>query len=102
MRPTGADPAGAYFWDNVVPLTFTITAIVHGTRVASATFHQRFSQFLLYEEKEALQADGFIGDFWHPAATSPGRPAILVLGGSAGGCQAACCQPCLPAPAIPP
>ncbi len=51
MHPTGPDPAGAYFWDNTVPLTFTITVSVHGSGVASATFHRKFSQFPLCREE---------------------------------------------------
>jgi dienelactone hydrolase len=34
---------------------------------------------------ESLKADGFVGEFLHPAHTVPGRPAVLVLGGSEGG-----------------
>jgi dienelactone hydrolase len=86
MHPMGPDPAGAYFWDNTVPLTFTLTVSVHGNAVASTTFHRLFSRTALADQTESLQANGFVGEFWHPAAnTAKRRPAILVLGGSEGG-----------------
>jgi dienelactone hydrolase len=85
MHPTGPDPAGAYFWHNTVPLTFTITVSAHGTTVASTSFHRSFSRTALADQTESLQANGFVGEFWHPTATAERRPAILVLGGSEGG-----------------
>ena len=85
MHPTGPDPAGAYFWHNIVPLTFTLTVRVHGSRVASASFHRMFSRTAVADQTESLHADGFVGEFWHSAATAARRPAILVLGGSEGG-----------------
>ena len=85
MRPTGPDPAGSYFWHDTVPLTFTITVSVHGNTVASASFHRLFSHTALADQMESLQANGFVGEFWHPAVTAERRPAILVLGGSEGG-----------------
>jgi len=85
MHPTGPDPAGAYFWANTVPLTFTITVSVHGSRIASARFHRKFSRATLTDQTESLHADGFVGEFWHPAVATADRPAILVLGGSEGG-----------------
>jgi dienelactone hydrolase len=85
MHPTGPDPAGAYFWANTAPLTFTVTVSVHGNRVASTSFHRMFSRTALADQTESLQADGFVGEFWHPTTTSDRRPAILVLGGSEGG-----------------
>jgi hypothetical protein len=85
MRPTGSDPAGAYFWDNTVPLTFTVTVSVDGNGVASASFRRMLSPVALAGQSESLQADGFVGEFRHSAATAERRPAILVLGGSEGG-----------------
>ncbi|HEY2508913.1 MAG TPA: acyl-CoA thioester hydrolase/BAAT C-terminal domain-containing protein, partial [Streptosporangiaceae bacterium] len=43
------------------------------------------SHSALVDQTESLQANGFIGEFWHPAATATRRPAILVIGGSQGG-----------------
>jgi dienelactone hydrolase len=85
MRPTGPDAAGAYFWNITLPLTFVLTVRVHGTKVASTSFRRVFSRTALAEQAESLQADGFVGEFWHRVATSDRRPAILVLGGSNGG-----------------
>jgi hypothetical protein len=85
MHARGPDPAGAYFWANTVPLTFTVTVSLHGNRVASASFHRMISRTALADQTESLQADGFVGEFLHPAATSERRPVILVLGGSEGG-----------------
>jgi dienelactone hydrolase len=85
MRPTGPDPAGAYFWNNATRLTFTVAVTVHGTKVGSASFQRQFSRGALADQTESLQPDGFVGEFWHPVSTAARRPAILVLGGSEGG-----------------
>lgn len=85
MHPMGADPAGAYFWDNATPLRFTATVTVNGAQVASTSFRREFSASGLADQSESLQADGFIGEFWHPVTTASRRPAILVIGGSEGG-----------------
>lgn len=83
MQPEGPDPAGAYFWANQTP--FKVTVATHGRRVASASFERRFSPIPLARSTESLRADGFIGEFWHPANAATRRPAIVVLGGSEGG-----------------
>jgi dienelactone hydrolase len=83
MQPTGPAPDGAYFWGNS-PLTFTVSVNVSGARVASARFQRTFSRVPLAQHDESLGADGFVGQYWQPA-TSAGRPAIMVLGGSEGG-----------------
>jgi len=85
MHPTGRDPAGAYFWDNQVPQTFTITVSVNGNRIAAASFYRMFSHTALADQTESLQADGFVGQLWHPVDAPDRRPAIVVLGGSEGG-----------------
>jgi dienelactone hydrolase len=85
MHALKPDPAGAYYWRGTTPLAFTLAVSVHGTRVASASFHRSLSSGVLAETMESLKADGFVGEFLHPAHTVPGRPAVLVLGGSEGG-----------------
>jgi dienelactone hydrolase len=85
LQPTGPDPAGAYFWDNAAPLRFTVTVTAHGSQVGSSSFQRQFSTSALADQTEALKADGFIGQFWHPVAAAARRPAILVIGGSTGG-----------------
>ncbi len=85
MQPAGPDPAGAYFWHNPAPLSFTVTVTVHGTDVGSTSFQRQFSHSALADQTESLHAEGFIGEFWHPAGAGTRRPAILVLGGSEGG-----------------
>lgn len=86
MQPTGSDPAGAYFWNNALPLTFTVTVRVRGSSVASATIQRKLSPGPLTSQTESLQANGFVGEFWRPpAADTAGRAAILVIGGSNGG-----------------
>lgn len=85
MRPERPDPAGAYFWDNQEPMAFNVTVTTGGRQVASASFERRFSPIPLAQSTESLRADGFVGDFWHPANTVTRRPAIVVLGGSGGG-----------------
>lgn len=92
MRPTGPDPAGAYFWDDASPLRFTVTVTVRSSPVGSASFRRRFSRSALAHQAESLRADGFIGEFWHPAPAGTRRPAVLLIGGSGGG---------LPAPLLP-
>lgn len=85
MRALKPDPAGAYYWSGPVPRAFTLAVSVHGTQVASASFQRRFSPGVFAETTESLKADGFAGEFVRPAHTVPGRPAVLVLGGSEGG-----------------
>jgi dienelactone hydrolase len=85
MQPTGPDPAGAYFWNNDAPLTFTAAVTVHGTKVGAASFQRQLSPAALADQPESLQHDGFAGEFVHPVGTAARRPAILVLGGSEGG-----------------
>ncbi len=85
MRALKPDPAGAYFWDGPTPLAFNLTVSAHGTQVASASFQRRFSAGAIKGTTESLAADGFIGEFWHPADSAARRPAVLVLGGSEGG-----------------
>ena len=86
MRPAGPDPAGAYFWHGGVPQEFTVTVSVHGARVAVTTFQRQLSAMTI--QPESLRADGFVGDFFRPAAAIPDRTAVLVLGGSSGGLPA--------------
>ena len=85
MQPEGPDPAGAYFWASETPMAFKVTVTTHGRQVASASFERRFSPIPLVQSTESLRADGFIGEFWHPANAAGRRPAIVVLGGSEGG-----------------
>jgi dienelactone hydrolase len=85
MRSEGPDPAGAYFWADQAPLAFKVTVTTHGRQVASASFERRFSPIPLAQSTESLRADGFVGEFWHPANAASRRPAIVVLGGSEGG-----------------
>jgi len=84
MHALKPDPAGAYFWGDT-PLAFTLAVSAHGTQVASASFQRKFSAGAIAETMESLPADGFVGEFWHPANTAARRPAVLVLGGSEGG-----------------
>ena len=84
MHPLKPDPAGAYFWGDT-PLVFTLAVSAHGTRVASASFQRRFSPIAVAETMQSLAADGFVGEFWHPANPVTRSPAVLVLGGSEGG-----------------
>jgi hypothetical protein len=83
MRALKPDPAGAYFWGDT-PLAFTLAVSAHGTRVASASFQRKFSAGAIAETMESLTADGFVGEFWHPANTAARRPRIAVLGVSRG------------------
>ena len=85
MRPTGPDRAGAFYWDASQPFRFIVTVTVRGAQVGSASFRRQFSHAALADQTESLQADGFIGEFWHPVTAATRRPAILVIGGSAGG-----------------
>ncbi|MGD0605345.1 MAG: acyl-CoA thioester hydrolase/BAAT C-terminal domain-containing protein [Streptosporangiaceae bacterium] len=85
MRALKPDPAGAYYWSGPVPRAFTLAVSVHGTQAASASFQRRFSPGVVTETTDSLKADGFVGEFLRPAHTGPGRPAVLVLGGSEGG-----------------
>ena len=85
MHALKPDPAGAYFWGGDTPLAFTLAVSAHGTQVASASFQRKFSAGAIAETMESLPADGFVGEFWHPADTAARRPAVLVLGGSEGG-----------------
>lgn len=84
MHALKPDPAGAYFWGDR-PLAFTLAVSAHGTQVASASFQRKFSAGAITETMESLTANGFVGEFWHPANTTASRPAVLVLGGSEGG-----------------
>ena len=84
MHALKPDPAGAYFWGGDTPLAFTLAVSAHGTQVASASFQRKFSAGAIPETTESLTADGFVGEFWHPANTAGRRPAVLVLGGSEG------------------
>ena len=84
MHTLKPDPAGAYFWGDT-PLVFTLAVSAHGTQVASAGFQRRFSAGAIAETMKSLTADGFVGEFWHPADTAARRPAVLVPGGSEGG-----------------
>jgi len=84
MQALEPDPAGAYFWGDT-PLAFTLAVSAHGIQVASASFQRKFSAGAIAETMESLTADGFVGEFWHPADTAARRPAVLVLGGSEGG-----------------
>jgi dienelactone hydrolase len=88
MHPLQPDPAGAYFWSPSAPLAFTLAVSAHGTQVGSASFQRGFSPTPVGEMMESLKADGFVGEFWHPANTVPRRQAVLVLGGSEGGLPA--------------
>jgi Acyl-CoA thioester hydrolase/BAAT N-terminal region/BAAT / Acyl-CoA thioester hydrolase C terminal len=85
MHALKPDPAGAYFWSDETPLAFTLAVSAHGTQLASASFERRFSPIALTETMQSLTADGFVGEFWHPASTTARGPAVLVLGGSEGG-----------------
>ena len=85
MRALRPDPVGAYLWNGQRPLTFTLAVSAHGTQLASARFTRAFSPIPLTETMQSLRADGFVGQFWHPASTAARRPAVLVLGGSEGG-----------------
>ena len=85
MQPQGRDPAAAYFWQDQEPLRFGVTVTVDGTQVGSASFQRQFSRSALADQRESLRADGFIGEFWHPVTAAARRPAVLVIGGSAGG-----------------
>jgi len=91
MYPLRPDPQG-YLWDGTTPLLFTLAVRAHGTQVASARFQRSFSPGPVGESMESLAADGFVGEFWHPARPAPGGVAVLVLGGSEGG---------LPIPLLP-
>lgn len=84
MHALKPDPAGAYFWGDT-PLAFTLAVSAHSTQVASASFQRKFSAGATAETMESLPADGFVGEFWHPANTASRRPAVLVLAGSEGG-----------------
>ena len=85
MHALKPDPAGAYFWGGATSQAFTLAVSAHGTQLASATFQRTFSPIALTETTQSLAADGFVGEFLHPANTSVRRPAVLVLGGSEGG-----------------
>jgi dienelactone hydrolase len=85
MHSLTPDPVGAYFWSGSAPLAFTLAVSAHGTLVASASFHRKFSAGAIAETMESLTADGFVGEFLRPANTVARRPAVLVLGGSEGG-----------------
>lgn len=85
MHALKPDPAGAYFWSGTAPLRFTLAVRAHGAQIASASFRRRFTSIAVGETMQSLKTDGFVGEFWHPANTVPGRPAVLVLGGSEGG-----------------
>jgi dienelactone hydrolase len=85
MQSQGRDPAGSYFWPDHEPLRFGVTVTVDGTPVGSASFQRQLSQSALTDQRESLRADGFIGEFWHPVTAAVPRPAVLVIGGSAGG-----------------
>jgi dienelactone hydrolase len=85
MRALKPDPVGAYFWNGPTPLAFTLAVSAHGIQVASASFQRKFSAGAIAGATESLTADGFIGEFWHPADNTARRPAVLVLGGSEGG-----------------
>jgi len=85
MQSHGRHPAGAYFWHDQEPLRFGVTVTVDGTQVGAASFRRQFSYSPLADQREPLRADGFIGDFWHPVTGAASRPAVLVIGGSAGG-----------------
>lgn len=78
------DPAGPYFWGDT-PHTFTLAVSAHGTQVASASFQRRLSAGAIAGTMESLTADGFVGEFWHPANIAARRTAVLVLGGTEGG-----------------
>lgn len=57
---------------------FTLAVSADGTRLASASFQRSFSPIALTETTPSLTADGFVGEFWHPADTAARRPAVLV------------------------
>jgi hypothetical protein len=71
MHPIGADPAGAYFWNNATPLRFTATVVLHGAQVASTSFRRQFSLSGLTYQSEWLQADGFSASSGIPSTLRP-------------------------------
>ena len=85
MQPSGPAPAGAYFWNEVTPLTFTATVTVHGRRGASTTFQRSLTDVALANHSESLAENGFVGRFSAPMDTTMRHAAVLVIGGSGGG-----------------
>lgn len=86
-RPGSASASDdpAYFWSPTGSFTFTVTVSIGRLVAASTSFQREFSAVPWTVQQESLPADGFIGEFVHPAGGSARRPALLVLGGSGGG-----------------
>jgi dienelactone hydrolase len=90
MRQASPAPGRAsddpdYFWSPTSSNTFNVMVSIGGRIVASTSFRRAYSAVPATVQRESLAADGFIGEFVHPAGGSDRRPAVLVLGGSEGG-----------------
>jgi dienelactone hydrolase len=85
MQPAKTPALGAYSWGST-PRAFAVSVTAGGARVASADFQRTMSRTPLAEQDESVSADGFMGQYWHPAGTGAARrPAVLVLDGLPGG-----------------
>ena len=82
MQPSTA--GARYFWRQADSLTFTVTATVAGTSVASTTFQRRFGARGFSSTSETLSAQGFVGTYYAPTFGGA-HTALLYLGGSEGG-----------------
>lgn len=66
-------------------MTFGATVTVHGRREASASFQRKVTKVALGNQVQSLAANGFVGQFRAPPASTRRRAAVLVIGGSEGG-----------------
>lgn len=77
-------PAGSSLGPALGPTTVTIRVRARGRVVATGSFTRRGVAPGLIERDVTLGSDGFVGSYFALPGSSPG-PAVLVLGGSAGG-----------------
>ena len=87
MGPVGASSTGRFFLWSEAPLRFTLAvAGPAGKKLGSRTFQRRLSPGPLKERTLTRARDGLVGTYVAPSdLRGARRPAILALGGSAGG-----------------
>jgi dienelactone hydrolase len=74
---------GLYLWGHD-PQTFTVS-VSQGTAHAQVAFRRQGLAAGVALREQTIAQDGFVGQYWQPAPSSPDRPAILLFGGSEGG-----------------